>query len=752
VLERRAAATLAILIGAACAAACGGSTAVETVVGPDARCQTTLSGPSAPVPPAGATVNVSVTAARDCTWTAASEASWMQLNATSGQGNATLAVTVGRNDVPSARSGAIAVNAQRLTIAQEARPCSFELRASTQNLSSDGGTGTITVETLSGCSWTASSSAAWLRLQTTSGSGSGAIQFEASANSGGVRQSTITIGGESITITQDASRSSGGSTPSCVESLSPSTVNATVAGGTHSVTLTGSDTCDWRAASGASWLTVTPAAGRGTTTLTLTVTRNTGAARSTTVTAGTHSVAVNQAAMPACTVSIEPTSASFPASGGDGVIRVATPEGCDWSVTGGAEWIRVTTSRGSGGGEARYSVNPNNATSSRSATLTIGGRSHTVTQAADAPTCTYSVSATPQNFAGSGGGGSLTVTTQAGCAWTATAGAAWVTGGPWSGSGTQTVSFSVQANGGAARQTAIALNTGASVSITQDAAAPTCTYSVSASPQNFAAGGGGGSLTVTTQSGCAWTASAGAGWVTGGPWSGSGTQTVSFSVQANNAAARQTAITLNTGPSVSITQDAGAPTCTYSIAAAPQNFAAGGGGGSLTVTTQSGCAWTATAGAGWVTNGPWSGSGTQTVSFSVQANGGAARQTAITLNTGPSVSITQDAAAPTCTYSITATPQSFPSGGGGGSLTVTTQSGCAWTASAGAGWVTNGPWNGSGTQTVSFSVQANTGAARQTAITLNTGPSVTISQDAPVMQAHQGTRRKAQGATALNLF
>ena len=126
---------------------------------------------------------MSVNAARDCTWTAASEASWMQLNATSGQGNATIAVTVARNDVPAARTGAVVVNNQRITVAQEARPCTYELRAAPQSLSSDPGAGNITIQTLDGCAWTAVSSAGWLRVLTASGTGPATVPFEVAANS-----------------------------------------------------------------------------------------------------------------------------------------------------------------------------------------------------------------------------------------------------------------------------------------------------------------------------------------------------------------------------------------------------------------------------------------------------------------------------------------------------------------------------------------------------------------------------------------
>lgn len=64
-------------------------------------------------------------------------------------------------------------------------------------------------------------------------------------------------------------------------------------------------------------------------------------------------------------------------------------------------------------------------------------------------TCTYTLTPGSQSFGVNGGSGSITVTTGAGCAWTASPGASWIviTGGS-SGQGNGTVSYSLSANGG----------------------------------------------------------------------------------------------------------------------------------------------------------------------------------------------------------------------------------------------------------------------------------------------------------------
>jgi hypothetical protein len=70
----------------------------------------------------------------------------------------------------------------------------------------------------------------------------------------------------------------------------------------------------------------------------------------------------------------------------------------------------------------------------------------------------------------------------------------------------------------------------------------------------------------------------------------------------------------------------------------------------------------------------------------------------------------------TCSYSISPTNVSFGASGGTGSVSVTTQAGCPWTASSGESWmtITSGS-SGTGNGTITYSVSANTTADQRTA-------------------------------------
>lgn len=84
-----------------------------------------------------------------------------------------------------------------------------------------------------------------------------------------------------------------------------------------------------------------------------------------------------------------------------------------------------------------------------------------------------------------------------------------------------------------------------------------------------------------------------------------------------------------------------------------------------------------------------------------------------------------------CSYSITPTSQNIVAAGGSYSASVTTASGCAWTAASNAAWLTimNGS-SGSGNGTVNYSAAANTGSGGRTGTLTIAGKTLTIIQTA----------------------
>src|SRR5215207_809054 len=91
------------------------------------------------------------------------------------------------------------------------------------------------------------------------------------------------------------------------------------------------------------------------------------------------------------------------------------------------------------------------------------------------------------------------------------------------------------------------------------------------------------------------------------------------------------------------------------------------------------------------------------------------------------------APSPQCSYSLDPGSLRFGAGGGSGSFSVRTGSGCQWSASPGDKWIALKTTSGTGSGTVYFAVESNPGSFRQARISVG-GSSVVISQDAAVVE------------------
>ena len=161
------------------------------------------------------------------------------------------------------------------------------------------------------------------------------------------------------------------------------------------------------------------------------------------------------------------------------------------------------------------------------------------------PACAPSLNSTGQSVGAGGATGSVGVTAGAGCTWSATSNAGWITlTGANGGTGNGSVPYSVAANTGSARSGTLTV---AGLTYTVNQAALSCSYTVSPTSQAMPVGGGPGLTDVTAPAGCAWTAvSNNTGWltVTSGA-SGNGNGTVGFSTTANpNGTQRNGSITI----------------------------------------------------------------------------------------------------------------------------------------------------------------------------------------------------------------
>jgi sugar lactone lactonase YvrE len=185
---------------------------IPVIVTQDAAvCTYAINPTSANVSAAGASGSVTVTAPPGCAWIATSSVTFITITSgQSGTGMGTLFYTVAPNTGASspARSGTLTIAGLTFTVNQESGECRYTISPTSQLRSGSSGTGTVTVSVLVGCGWAVTVSDSWIRIVSGfSGSGSGAVTYSVTTNTGPSRTGTITIAGQVYTLTQEQSLS-----------------------------------------------------------------------------------------------------------------------------------------------------------------------------------------------------------------------------------------------------------------------------------------------------------------------------------------------------------------------------------------------------------------------------------------------------------------------------------------------------------------------------------------------------------------
>jgi hypothetical protein len=283
---------------AACLAIACASTSSE-IVGPTApRCQMDLAVPRS-APSSAGTVTATLATTRDCTWTLQVDGAWVSAKPASGQGEATIVLTVNENAQARSRSATILVNDQRFTMTQEGAPCRFEITPLAATAASQGARIQFSVRTLDGCAWSTEASQPWIRVVSGSGGDrTGSIEVTVDSNQGDERRGTLRVASTSVVITQ---QEDGTGVNHCPYSLGSGAAEFAAAGGEGSVMIHTRPTCFWGASSDQPWLTIVSSRnGRGTEAVRYQVARNTTSrSRSGVITIDGRRHVVKQAAGPA---------------------------------------------------------------------------------------------------------------------------------------------------------------------------------------------------------------------------------------------------------------------------------------------------------------------------------------------------------------------------------------------------------------------------------------------------------------------
>jgi hypothetical protein len=261
--------------------------------------------------------------------------------------------------------------------------CTYSVGGSTsRDAAAGGGVLLIPVATSSACAWTASSAADFLSVgpsNLTLGNGEAIVQV--AANPGTERFGTIVVAGQSVTLRQHASPASSG----CTFTVSPMRQVARARGEVISLAVATSGTpCAWTATTSDSFLKVLgPPSGDQSASVSIEVAPNGGRERVGTVAVAGKIVTIPQDAATDCVTSLTASPTQFTASGGNGTLTIDAPDICDWSVTvSGADFVSMSTRTGSGKAQLGFAAAANVTDQARTSTVSAGGKSVQLNQAA----------------------------------------------------------------------------------------------------------------------------------------------------------------------------------------------------------------------------------------------------------------------------------------------------------------------------------------------------------------------------------
>src|SRR6185503_9269794 len=349
-------------------------------------CPASVEPASVHVKASGEAVTFGVSASADCRWSVSTGTSWIRITAPSGTGSATGTFLVSANDGPS-RSGSVDVGGRTISVSQDAPPppCPASVDPGSVRVKASGETVAFTVSASADCTWSVSTGMSWIALATRSGIGSGRGAFAVAANDGFARSGTVSIGGQTISVSQDPVPP-----PPCPAAVDPRAVRLTAAAQEVVFSVTASADCKWSVTgTDVPWIGIPTGSVAGSGSSRFGVKANDGSTvRSGSVKIGGLVIAVTQdpprvdpPPSTTCIAKLNPESVSFPAIGGTFKFTVTLQNGCRWVIEKAPTWVHVTPTSGAGTTDVSVVVDRNLERLGRTEPVVVNGRTITVSQA-----------------------------------------------------------------------------------------------------------------------------------------------------------------------------------------------------------------------------------------------------------------------------------------------------------------------------------------------------------------------------------
>ena len=174
---------------------------IVTVTQGAGSCTYSVSPTSVSAPSTGLNSSISVITGSSCAWTPVSSVPWITVTSGGLSGLGSFSYTVASNGTGAVRTGTLSVGGQVVTVTQSTGSCTYSVSPTSVAAPSTGISSSISVITGSGCGWTATSAVAWITITSGGMSGLGSVSFSVAATTT-PRTGTITVAGQTVTITQ----------------------------------------------------------------------------------------------------------------------------------------------------------------------------------------------------------------------------------------------------------------------------------------------------------------------------------------------------------------------------------------------------------------------------------------------------------------------------------------------------------------------------------------------------------------------
>ena len=312
--------------------------------------------------------SVEVTITSEANWTATTSDSWIEIAPTSGTaGSTTMKVSVSPNTSVNERTGYVIVSIggiQRIQIPLRQRGIYIETNKTELAFKAAGGS--LDLSVLSNTTWEVTSAPSWVTVSPTSGEGDGKVKVTAqenpnTANRSGVMhitQSGLNID-VAITVTQEGKSFD----------INTTVLNFNDKQETQTVQITTDGT--WSARTDATWITLSPQSGTGNANLSVSVSENTSDDERTgevIVTMGdrTANIAVVQKGK---YFTVSNNLLTYTSKGGVLNVSITTNDKWTAKVQGNSDWLKLSSTSGSGDIEVKVTAADNPSVKSRSDTI-----------------------------------------------------------------------------------------------------------------------------------------------------------------------------------------------------------------------------------------------------------------------------------------------------------------------------------------------------------------------------------------------